>query len=159
MNTEPSTSPRCSPAACIYGSHAFSLVEVVIALGLFSFAAVSIMGLMGVGITTTRETIDSSVSSQILQELSGKIFLTPYSRLTTEYFDKTFFYTEDGRPQEAQDSNSIYTLNTSIADAVYPGSTQLDATKSVQVVTVEVIKAPGNDVIRHCNVMVPNSGN
>ena len=56
-------------------SHSFSLVEVVIALGIISFALVSIVGLFGFGVQTNKGSSDqiqaANVASLIVASLRG----------------------------------------------------------------------------------------
>jgi uncharacterized protein (TIGR02598 family) len=54
-------------------SHAFSLVEVVIAVGLMSFALVAIFGLMPVGMKSVGEAVDATRTSMIAADVEGRI--------------------------------------------------------------------------------------
>jgi len=48
----------------------FSLVEVVLALGIFSFAIISVIGLMGSGIKISHDAVTESAKSRIFDHLS-----------------------------------------------------------------------------------------
>jgi uncharacterized protein (TIGR02598 family) len=54
-------------------SFAFSLVEVVVALGVVSFAIVAILGLMPTGLQTGRSSQDETRSPQIAQDIFASI--------------------------------------------------------------------------------------
>jgi uncharacterized protein (TIGR02598 family) len=54
-------------------SGAFSLVEVVIAVGLMSFALVAIFGLMPVGMKSVGEATDATRTSMIAADAEGRI--------------------------------------------------------------------------------------
>jgi uncharacterized protein (TIGR02598 family) len=45
----------------------FSLVEVAIALGIFGFAIIPIIGIMGVGLNVSKDSIDTSTMAQIFR--------------------------------------------------------------------------------------------
>ena len=61
----------------------FSLVEVVLALGVVAFAFVAILGLIPAGMTTFRQAINISVCSQIAQKVIGDAFQADYDTLLT----------------------------------------------------------------------------
>lgn len=70
----------------------FTLVEVVIALGIISFALVALIGLLPVGLDTFRRAVDATTTSQIAQELLSSATHAKYSALgqmagTPYYFD------------------------------------------------------------------------
>ena len=59
------------------GAGGFSLVEVVIALGLFAFAIVPLIGLMGGGLKISEDSIQSSNLAEIYRHASARIASTP----------------------------------------------------------------------------------
>lgn len=61
----------------------FSLVEVVLALGVVAFAFVAILGLIPAGMTTFRQAINISVCSQIGQKVISDAFQADYDTLLT----------------------------------------------------------------------------
>jgi len=52
--------------------YAFSLVEVTLAIGILSFGLLSVIGLMPVGLNTFRQSINTSVGTQISQRLMNE---------------------------------------------------------------------------------------
>ncbi len=68
------------------GRGAFSLVEVAIALGIFAFAIVPIVGLMGAGLKISKDSIDSSTTTQIFRKALALIETN--SSVTEVYFSK-----------------------------------------------------------------------
>ncbi len=71
---------------------AFTLVETVLAIGVVSFAMISILGLIPVGLTTFRSAINVSVESSIANALAGEAQRSDFSNLPDEtsiyYFDE-----------------------------------------------------------------------
>jgi uncharacterized protein (TIGR02598 family) len=61
--------------------HAFSLIEVVIALGIFAFAIVPIIGLLGSGMGTLKDSMSDTVRSDIARRVVGEYQRMPYSNL------------------------------------------------------------------------------
>lgn len=74
---------------------AFSLVEVVLALGICSFAMVAIVGMIPVGLSTFRDAMNTTVQSQIVQRIAGDVLLTEYQNLTLLDEDKDHSYYND----------------------------------------------------------------
>jgi uncharacterized protein (TIGR02598 family) len=60
---------------------AFSLVEVVIALGVITFAFVPLLGMLPLGLDFSRQAIDTTVAAQIAQQLTTEAQQTDFSRL------------------------------------------------------------------------------
>jgi len=66
------------------GTAAFSLVEVVLAVGVFAFGFVAVLGLLPTGLQLFRESVQTSVSSQIAQRVINDAQQTDYTVLTDE---------------------------------------------------------------------------
>src|SRR5947207_4035315 len=71
---------RSSPAK----SQAFSLIEVVLAVGVVAFAFVAILGLIPAGMSQFRQAIDTSVCSQIAQRVINDSQETDFTTLIDE---------------------------------------------------------------------------
>lgn len=65
-------------------SRAFSLIEVVLAVGVVAFAFVAIMGLIPAGMTQFRQAIDTSVCAQIAQRIINEAQETDFTTLIDE---------------------------------------------------------------------------
>ncbi|MCE0497448.1 MAG: hypothetical protein LV481_05815 [Methylacidiphilales bacterium] len=61
---------------------AFTLVEVAIALGVFSFAIIGILGMMMTGLATAHKSMDFNTETAISQQLSGEAEVLNYSMIT-----------------------------------------------------------------------------
>jgi uncharacterized protein (TIGR02598 family) len=69
MTTPPSVVKKTSFALSIEGRKGFSLVEVVMALGIFTMAIVPVIGLLGSGMQISQASIEQSALSAILQQV------------------------------------------------------------------------------------------
>lgn len=65
----------------------FSLIEVVIALGVVSFAFVALFGMLPVGLNAFNNSIDSTMESQIAQSVMSQLRQAKFSQLYTLYND------------------------------------------------------------------------
>ncbi len=55
----------------------FTLIEIAIALGTFAFAIVAILGVLLVGMNTSRDTIGSQVAANIANSIANDLSATP----------------------------------------------------------------------------------
>ena len=96
-------------------TRAFSLIEVVLALGVVSFSLIGIFGLLLSGMTTFHRSIDQTVQSQIAQQVINNAQLTSYATLTSQG-NFTTNYDENGNGVAATDPTSIYTVSVSLTN-------------------------------------------
>jgi len=88
--------PPRNPGECAHAHGAargFSLIEIAIALGILAFALIPVLGLMPIGLTTLRDTVDTTVSARIAQTVVNQAQQADYNSLpvtggTTYYFDE-----------------------------------------------------------------------
>ena len=68
----------------------FSLIEVVLAVGVAAFALVALMGLLPVGLATFKSTMNTAVGTQISQRVFNDLQVSDFSALqsTNRYFDE-----------------------------------------------------------------------
>jgi uncharacterized protein (TIGR02598 family) len=102
-----------------YPRSAFSLVEVVLALGILSVGFLAIVGLLPVSLAIFRQSSEDTVSTQIVQQILTESQQTPFSRLATINGDR--FYTDEGFPATASDF--VYSARVSLL----PGVTEVPA--------------------------------
>jgi len=135
------------------GKSAFSLVEVVIALGIASFVLVPLMGLMSVGIDAFRSANDTSIMTQINQRIVSELQQTDFSRLITDKSDNPIpagsaglkdsrYFDDQGNEIVAasRPDGAIYEVNTRIApEPALPGTSN---NPNLATVTVQVAKNP-----------------
>lgn len=89
------------------GKIGFSLVEVVVAMGIVTFSLVAMLGLMPVGLSTLRQSMDRNAEAQILGQISSELFATSFDRLG-EYAGKSPYYFDgEGQPVPSAQS-AIY---------------------------------------------------
>jgi len=92
----------------------FSLVEVTIALGLVSFAVITIMGLLPTGLSTLRQAMNQTVEAQIVRTIGAQSVIAPFTNLASRtYFD------EEGLPTDSTDA--YYTVDVTTQPPVFPG--------------------------------------
>jgi uncharacterized protein (TIGR02598 family) len=93
---------------------AFSLIEVVIAIGIFAFAIVPIIGLLGSGMGTLKDSMSDTVRSDIARRVVGEYQRMPYSNLLSGT-SVTNFYDVEGVPTNS--SSGIFMAIVSLSNA------------------------------------------
>jgi len=86
----------------------FSLVEVAVALGIFAFAITPVVGLMGLSLNASKDSIDASAMTQIfrLAETRATTSASSTSSLAAMYFSN------DGEEDTTSThANTIYLVN------------------------------------------------
>ncbi len=128
---------------------AFSLVEVTLALGIVAFAFVSVLGLIPIGLNTFRNTMETSINSQIFQQVASDIQQTDFADLKQpqplplRYFDDQG--TAKGNASEAltpaQMASVIYQVNTVPR---IPDPALGEPLSNMATVLIEIVKNPAN---------------
>lgn len=149
-------------------SGAFSLVEVALALGIIAFALIPVIGLLPIGLSSYRKSIDLSVGSQITQRIIDEAQQSDFDTLTGNRADPfagpvRYFGSQgeelndkgellggptDGQQQVKTKQSIIYRVNTRIAPStLMPGSADADGgvkNLDIATVTVQVANNPSN---------------
>jgi uncharacterized protein (TIGR02598 family) len=119
---------------------AFSLVEVVLALGVVTFACVILLGLLSIGLVTVTNSVGNTVRAQIIQAIiNGSEVQTYTNTFTTNlYFDNegsmvsesspTMVYGAYVTPVPLNSGTYIYSTNTvvlsvAVTNKITPGVT------------------------------------
>ena len=112
---------------------AFSLVEVALALGIFSFAVVSVMGLMPVGLSAARKAIRTSQEMQITAQILNSLQATPFANLQ----NFTGQYSADGTALSGT-SGASYFVSVVIVPTVKLPTTILSASDTNNLASVQM---------------------
>jgi uncharacterized protein (TIGR02598 family) len=132
-----------SPQSKLFG---FSLVEVTIALGLFSFAVLGLMGMIPIALRTHKEAKLDTVLSQIKQRLAAEALLTDGAQLATLSTSVKKFDVE-GRElaTNAPDIDVVYRAKISLQPFQVPGTTLTSS--SLQRIVFYALQDPAGNLI------------
>ena len=120
----------------------FSLVECVLAIGVVSFAFVSILAMIPMGMTAFRQAVDTTVGSQIVHRLINEAQQTDYSTLVANPTSEHYF--DDQGNEVATMADSIYTVDVTVtAPTSLPNTATPDSTNLATVV-VKLANNPGH---------------
>ena len=120
---------------------AFSLVEIALALGIMAFALVSVFGLMPLGLTSFKKAMDTSVGSQIAQQITVEAQQSDFDTLVgtqaASFARPVRYFDDQGTEGVKGQAGMVYQANTRIVPSTaMPGSSST--------VTVQVADNPYN---------------
>jgi uncharacterized protein (TIGR02598 family) len=130
----PSGTPAVRPLARF--PHGFSLIEVTIALGVFAFAMIPIIGLVSSGMKSLRGSMDDGVRGEIVRKVVAEAGRVPYTDLSTAFNNRLFYFDDEGVQLDSAFSNSaIFVASNSVAN---PPSLVTSDTNIAQLLRVTV---------------------
>ena len=94
----------------------FSLIEVTIALGVFAFAMIPIIGLVSSGMKSLRGSMDDGVRGEIVRKVVGEAMRVPYTNLSTAFNNQLFYFDDEGVQQASSNAQTIFVASNSIAN-------------------------------------------
>jgi uncharacterized protein (TIGR02598 family) len=98
-------------------ARAFSLVELVLALGVAAFCLIAVFGLMPVGMQTNRNATSHTAATNIIASTVADLRATPAAETTSPQFaitfgaDKTLYFDALWQPSTSLTPDSRYRLN------------------------------------------------
>lgn len=98
----------------------FSLVEIVIAMGILTFCLVAIMGLLPVGLSTLREATGATIEAQIVSQIASDVAQTPFRSLEDFASTGPYYFDNEGR-RVAGATDAVYSAALVVAGPNYPG--------------------------------------
>jgi uncharacterized protein (TIGR02598 family) len=135
-------------------ANAFSLVEVTLALGIVAFSLVTLLGLMPMGLATFHKAVETSVSSQIVQQVVTDVEQTDFSQLTTSATGVTqlglrYFDDQGNELPSATSPGAIYQVNVVVnTSPVFSGGSST-AAPSLACLTIDIVTNPGNAALTY----------
>lgn len=151
------------PLSRLLRPHAFSLVEVTMAIGIVSFALLSILGTFSVGLTTIKDAKKDLTHAQIIAQLTSDTLQTPFEKITpTGDFVGPFFFDQSGRRVTAS-TGALYQAKLTVTPGgvgTYPGALAgLDrSAKNVKIVVTSLAAEENNKIYTSdAVVLVPKS--
>ena len=120
----------------------FSLVEVVLAVGVAAFALVTLMALLPAGLNTFKGSMSTSIGTQIAERVFNDLQVTDFSDIETT---NRFFDEQGTEMTESNNVHCIYWVQVNIGDPGGNTSTSLMGNTSTNLYTVKlyVARNPG----------------
>lgn len=131
--------PRKAPA--------FSLIEVVMAIGIVSFALIAIIGMIPIGLNAMKASVNDTLACLIFQDVSERITGQPYPTSSTNVL---YYYDSRGAFVDTNSTNSvpIYKVAVKIAplDASLTNGALTNANLRAVVVGISSTSSPRTNV-------------
>ena len=135
-------SPPRSPSSRASQRSGFSLVELVLAIGIVSFAFLALFALVPAGLTTFRQTMNTTIGSQIVHRIINEAQQTDYPALISAPLSERYFDDQGNEVQTIE--NSVYTAQVTVtAPTTLPNTSTPDST-SLATVVVKLASNPGH---------------
>lgn len=106
-------------------ARAFSLIEVVLALGIVSFAMMAVVGTLPVGLRSSQQSRSQIAAANIARQIQGDLQQISFrssvaDKLTIENLPSNpFYFSQDGTRSEQRDA--YYVANFTLNDVTAPG--------------------------------------
>ena len=128
-------------------SAGYSLVEVMVAVGIVSFGIIAMVSMMPSGLSTFRNSMDRSISSQIAQRIVNEARQTDFATLVGYSGNPSFeyrYFTDEGDEVKSGDSKTrVYAAFTEVTSPiVVPGASGNFTNSSVARIRVRVANNP-----------------
>lgn len=118
----------------------FSLVEVTIAIGIVSFALLSLLGLLPMGLIVLRDAADQTACAHIVQKVRGDLTHLSSEEVQNYVTEKKYFNFE-GR--ETNKTDAIFETSFQRLSLRYPGSAGINDALNSDQVLVTIRRSPG----------------
>lgn len=118
-----------------------SLVEVSVALGLVSFALVSVVGILPVGLIAIREARESSLRGNMVMQIESEYAVTSFA---VQDERKTFYFDGEGRVVGESSPDRLYRVEATTLPPSFPGMSGVlvDSLKRLQISVGRLSGAP-----------------
>lgn len=135
----------------------FSLVEVLVAVGIAATSMTLLLGLLPAGLSTFREAMNTTVTSQIGQRLLYEAAQTDYNVLTTAPLTKPWRYFDDEGGELPDATGAIFHVVTRVEPATsIPGPLGGVIQQNLASVLVQVVHNPEARQIPQAGVAAGN---
>jgi uncharacterized protein (TIGR02598 family) len=136
------------------GCTAFTLIEVLLSLGIVSFAFMALCGVLPVGLRTYREAMDATCRANIVRVITAELAQAPYGAIDA-LEGKDRFFSDQGL-EVAADGDARFRVkyeNVLAAASVF-GATN----SSLKPVTVDIFSVPDGRAMSRVTVFIADNG-
>lgn len=141
--------PQLQPVRARRFANGFSLVEVVLAVGIMALGVVTILGLLPHGLEMSRKTANEMAEARIIEHIVGEMQSTDWQSLSTygqqkRYFDDQGLELPNLNSAEAQFAlNYVVRVDVPALDVRLPtNNTTVAADQNLRRVTIRMVAAP-----------------
>jgi uncharacterized protein (TIGR02598 family) len=137
---------------------AFSLIEVVVALAIFAFAFIAIIGVLPIGLSAARSVTNFTLQAQLIKQVVSTLQETPFAEVAVSSGFTTNF-TRQGDPATTS-SPAYYTVTSTV---VPPGNTaallpSTPPTSTTNIALIQIIVTTADHTTNYYSTVIANLG-
>ena len=136
------------------GCLAFTLIEVLLSLGIVSFAFMALCGVLPVGLQTYREAMDATCRANIIRVISSELAQAPFAEIDARKGQERFF-SDQGLEVASAEAARFRVKYENIL-----GATSLfgAANSSLKPVTIDITSVQGGKSLSRVTVFIADNG-
>jgi uncharacterized protein (TIGR02598 family) len=135
--------PACVQRSKAPTARAFTLIEIIIALGVISFALIGLLGLLPAGLQTFRSTMNMSACTQIAQRIATDVTQTAFDTLIATPAPQDRYFDDQG--SETNGQNYTYQARVRITSSTeLPVSATTETNSNLATVQILVVANPAH---------------
>jgi uncharacterized protein (TIGR02598 family) len=124
----------------------FSLVEIVVAVGIVATVMVALLGMIPTGLNTVNEAADTMAEIRIAQQLISEVQMTDWDDIDTKWNQSDYYFDGEGNKLIVQDNKVRYTCRIEIGDEPFNLPAVPLGTEYMKRITVKVSNKRGGGI-------------
>lgn len=149
-----SLAPRATRGRTPAGRAAFTLVEVLLSLGIVSFAFMALCGVLPVGLQSYRDAIDNTCRANIVRVISAELAQAPYDTIEARKGEQRFFSDQGLEVTSEKDAHFRVTYQNILTSTSLFGPTN----SSLKPVTIDISSVQGGKPLARVTLFVADNG-
>ena len=137
---------------------AFTLVEVVLALGVVSFGIISMLGLLTVGLKTFHDAMSQTTETEIAQQMANQLQLATFSTISSQSASTNYCFTQEGVLTNAANAVYFAKINAPSVLTVPGGSASSTLTTNTLTFVISIWSANSPQTINAFAIQIANNG-
>lgn len=132
---------------------AFSLVEIVLAIGICSFALLAMLGTMPIGLKSLQDSAARTVSSNIVRGMSAEFRQRDFSTLTTSTASNggTLWFDAEGFPAQSDPVRQVFATVVTVSD---PGTVSSPSDEAIRFPGGDGGEKPPNALVKNVGISI-----
>lgn len=155
LRSHSDTPVRSASDRCLSGSRtrAFSLVEIVLAIGICSFALLAMLGTLPIGLSSLQDSAARTVSSNIVRGMSAEFRQLDFSTLTTSTASNggTLWFDAEGFPAQSDPTRQVFATLVTVSD---PGTVSDPSGDAIRFPTGNGGTTPPNALVKNVGISI-----
>ncbi len=136
------------------GGGAFTLIEVLLSLGIVSFAFMALCGVLPVGLHSYRDAIDATCRANIVRVISAELAQAPYAQIDSRKGQERYFSDQGLEVATSSDAHFRVKYENIMASTAIFGPTN----SSLKPVTIQIYSVQGGQSLSRVTLFIADNG-